>query len=261
MLAFPQLSTGASALYPVTKRTIARSVVNTLGDGRTDVLADPDAVFKAWELRANGLTLAEWNAIETFHQQTSGRWGSFTFLDPTGNLLAWSESFAGSVWNNGPLLQFTAGIADPRGTSRATRVINAGQADAAVAQTLGVPGNFHYCLSVWARTTAGSRVTLAIADVSKSFALAGQWQRVFLSANPQHASGVTVMFGAHVAAGGSVELFGMQAEAQLGPSDYKRTGASGGVYSRARFDTDQLTVTAQGTDMFDAVIRIVNTES
>jgi hypothetical protein len=53
----------------------------------------------------------------------------------------------------------------------------------------------------------------------------------------------------------------MQAEAQLGPSDYKPTGARGGVYSKARFDTDQLTVTAQGTEVHDAVIRIVSTES
>jgi hypothetical protein len=261
MLAFPQLSTGAAALYPVTRRTVTRSVVNVLGDGRTDVMADTDAAFTAWELRAAGLTLAEWNAIAALFQQTSGRWGSFTLLDPTGNLLAQSENFASPLWSNGPLLQFTTGVADPLGTSRATQVINAGQADAAVVQTLGAPGNFQYCLSVWARSAAGSRVTLAIAEVSKSFTLTGQWQRVFVPANPEQAGGVTVAFGAHVDAGGSVELFGMQAEAQLGPSDYKPTGARGGVYSRARFDTDQLTVTAQGTDVYDAVIRIVNTES
>ncbi len=68
-------------------------------------------------------------------------------------------------------------------------------------------------------------------------------------------------FRGQIAAGGSVELFGMQAEAQLGPSDYKLTGAVGGVYPKARFGADQITVTAQGTDVYDAVIQIVNTES
>jgi hypothetical protein len=260
MLVFPQLSTGASVLYPVTKRTVQRSVVNLIEDGHSDVLSDPDAAFTGWELRASGLTLAEWTAIEALFQQTSGRWGSFTFLDPTGNLLAQSESFANSVWTNGPLLQLTAGIADPLGTARATRVTNGSQADEAISQTLNVPGNFQYCLSVWARTTSGSRVTLGVASVTKNFTLTGQWQRVFVSGNPGQTGANTVTFSAHLDAGGSVELFGMQAEAQPGPSDYKQTGTRGGVYSRARFDTDQLTVTAQATDVYDAVVQIVNTE-
>jgi hypothetical protein len=62
-------------------------------------------------------------------------------------------------------------------------------------------------------------------------------------------------------AGGSIVIFGMQVEAQWGPSDYKQTGATGGVYANARFGEDKITVTAQGTDVYDAVIRIVNMES
>jgi hypothetical protein len=260
MLVFPQLSTGASVLYPVRKRTARRSVVNLSEDGHSDVLSDPDAAFTAWELRASGLTLTEWTAIDALFQQTSGKWGSFTFLDPTGNLLAQSESFASTVWTNEPLLQLTPGIADPLGTARATRITNGGQADGAISQTLPVPGNFHYCLSVWARTTSGSRVRLGAANVTKSFALTGQWQRVFVSGNPGQTGATSVAFSAQVDAAGSVELFGMQAEAQWGPSDYKQTGTRGGVYSRARFDTDQLTVTAQAADFYDAIIPIVNME-
>jgi hypothetical protein len=47
----------------------------------------------------------------------------------------------------------------------------------------------------------------------------------------------------------------------LGPSDYKLTGTTGGVYPGARFGADTITVTAQGTDVYDAVIQIVNTEN
>ena len=54
MLVFPQLMTGASALYPVTRTSVQRTVVNTLGDGSTVVFADPDAAATAWELRASG---------------------------------------------------------------------------------------------------------------------------------------------------------------------------------------------------------------
>jgi len=66
-----------------------------------------------------------------------------------------------------------------------------------------------------------------------------------------------VTFGAELAAGASVDLFGMQLEAEPGVSDYKRTGASGGVYAKARFAEDELAVTARGTDVFDAIVRIV----
>ena len=261
MLIFPQLTTGAAALYPVTKQSLQRTVVNVLPDGSTAVYADPDGVVAGWALRATGLTLAEWNAIESLFQQTSGMAGTFTFLDPVGNLLLQSEDFSAGAWTVGALIQLTAGITDPFGTARATLLINTGQAAAGLTQTLSIPGDFQYCLSGWVRSTAGSAVTLSIANSSKSFAAGTQWKRVYISSNPGQAGGTTVTFGAQVAAGGAVELFGIQAEAQLGPSDYKLTGATGGVYPKARFGSDQITVTAQGTDIYDAVIQIVSTES
>ena len=261
MLVFPQLTTGAAALYPVTKRRLQRSVVNALADGRADVFADPDGAIAAWELRATGLTPAEWNAIEGLFQQTSGMSGTFTFLDPVGNLLLESEDFGAGAWTRGALVQLNPGIVDPLGTTRATRLVNTGQAEAGLAQMLNAPGDFQYCLSVWVRSTSGSALTLAVANVTKSFAAGSQWRRVCVSANPGQTGATTVTFAAQIAAGGSVELFGMQAEAQLGPSDYKMTGARGGVYSKARFGSDQITVTAQGTEVYDAVIQIVSTEN
>ena len=110
MLVFPQLVTGASALYPVTRRSIQRTVVNTLGDGRTDVLADPNAAATQWELHASGMTLAEWSAIEALFLATSGMWQTFTFLDPTGNLLADSETLSAGAWTNGALIELTAAV-------------------------------------------------------------------------------------------------------------------------------------------------------
>jgi len=259
MLVFPQLSTGAAALYPVIKQGQQRSVLNTLAGGSTLVYADPDARIAGWQLRATGLTLAEWNAIESLFQQTSGMAGTFTFLDPVGNLLLQSENFGAGAWAKGALVALTAGIGDPLGTTRASGLVNTGGSAAGLAQVLDVPGSFEYCLSVWARSTLGSAVTLVVANVTKSFAVGTQWSRVFLAAIPGLTGATTVSFGVQVAAGGSIQLFGMQAEAQMGPSDYKITGAVGGVYSNARFASDQITVTAQGTDEYDAVIQIVST--
>src|SRR5271165_1979306 len=123
MPVFPQLGTGASALYPLTKSSIQRTAVNTLSDGSTIVFADPNAAVNAWEMRASGLTTAEWNAIEALFQATSGSWQTFTFLDPTANLLLQSETFGAAAWTNGPLLAFTSGVVDPFGTTRATQVV------------------------------------------------------------------------------------------------------------------------------------------
>ena len=264
MLVFPQLSTGASTLYPVIKTVRQRCVVNTLGDGRTDLFADPAAASQGWQLHATGLTLNEWTAIEALFQATGGMWQPFTFLDPVGNLIAESESFGSPGWTNGPLINLTAGVADPFGTTRATHVVNAGQAAEAVAQALPVPGNFHYCLTVWARTDSGTSITLSISttggSVSKTFIVSTQWVRLSFAANLAQTT-ATVTFGAQLGAGGTIDLFGMQVEAQPGASDYKQTGVRGGIYTGARFGTDKITVTAQGPDLYDAVLQIVNTEN
>ena len=121
-MVFPQLLTGASALYPVTLKLIQRTVVNVLGDGSTVVFADPDAAATGWELHASGMTLAEWTAVEALFIETSGMWQTFTFLDPTGNLLEQSENFGAGAWTNGALIELTTGVGDPLGTTRAKAI-------------------------------------------------------------------------------------------------------------------------------------------
>jgi len=248
-MVFPQLM-----LYPVTKRPVQRTVLNTLADGRTDLIGDASAAAMEWEIGAKGMTAAEWNSVQALFMAASGRWQTFTFLDPVGNLLAQSENLGVSPWANGALIALTSGVTDPLGTTRATHAVNTGAAAAAIAQTLAVPSTFQYCLSVWARTSSGSDATLVIGASSKRFSLTANWSRVSFAG-----SGMT--FGVQIDAGATADLFGMQVEAQIAPSDYKKTEARGGVYTRARFADDELMVIAQGTDLFDAVIRIVNTEN
>ena len=260
MLVFPQLGTGASALYPVRRRNVTRSVVNALGDGSAVLFGDPDAEIREWELQAAGLTLSEWTAIDTLFQTATGRFATFTFLDPFGNLLLRSEEFGDPAWDNSPLIHLTPGIGDPLGTTRATQVVNAGSVAGAVAQVLAVPGNLRYRLSVWAKTTGVSNVTLSATTTGGSatlvIALTSQWSRVFLDVE-LGLNTESVVFGVALDVGAIVDLFGMQVEAQPGMSDYRKTGGKGGLYAQARFAEDELTVTAKGTDVFDAVIRIV----
>lgn len=260
MLVFPQLTTGAAAQYPVARTSVTRTVVNALADGSAVIFADADAGMRRWELRSAGLTLIEWTAIDTLFQTVAGRYANFTFLDPAGNLLLRSEEFGEPEWNNSALIQLTPGVGDPLGTTRATQVVNAGSAAGAVAQTLAVPGNFRYTLSAWVKTTSTSNVTLSATTAGGSatlmIALSSPWERVSLDVD-LGLNTDSVVFGVELDAGAIVDLFGMQVEAQLGASDYKRTEGSGGVHAAARFAEDFLTATARGTDMFDAVIRIV----
>jgi hypothetical protein len=99
---------------------------------------------------------------------------------------------------------------------------------------------------------------LKIAGASAGVTPGAAWRRFFVSANPG-TSAESVAFEMEIPAGGSVELFGAQVEAQVGMSDYKKTGARGGVYT-ARFASDEFNATATGMDSYDAAIRIVATK-
>jgi len=260
MLVFPQFVTGAAAIYPVIRKNSTRTVVNTLSDGSTVVLADPDALRREWELRAMGMTGVEWGAVETLFQATSGQLETFTFLDPAGNLLAKSEEFDAPQWDNGPSIVLTPGIDDPLGSTGAMQVTNTGSVAEVVAQPLAVPGNFEFSLSGWARASVAANMelfaTTSGGSATRALALTPQWKRFSMGAAlGQNTTSVT--FGAQFGASAIVDLFGMQVEAQLGMSDYKKTGA-GGVYPKARFADDSLMVRAQGMDSFDAVIRVVS---
>lgn len=261
MLFFPQLSTGAAAIYPVRQTRFRRTVVNTMADGRRVIYADPDVALWTWELRPAGLTESEWEAVQTLFEAVSGRLGTFTFLEPAGNLLAQSEAFDAPEWDNGPLIELSPGIDDPLGGTGATRVVNSsGAVSGDIAQSLQVPGSYRYALSVWVRSAAGSAVTLfasaGAAGTERSFTAGAQWRRISLAAGLGQAT-ESVTFGVRIAAAGQLDLFGMQVDAQPAPGAYQKTTSQGGVHTRARFAHDSLWVRAQGTDVFDTAIRIV----
>ena len=124
MLYYPQLTTGAVCQLPVTQRTSIRTVSNELAGGDTIRMADPNYEIKRWQLQYSGLTDGEWASIEQLFEATEGRLATFTFLDPTDNLLMWSEDWTKTVWTADPLLQLVNGIPDPVGASNAMQLTN-----------------------------------------------------------------------------------------------------------------------------------------
>src|SRR5262245_2746176 len=139
MLAFPQLGTGASASLPLRRRHALRTVVNKSMDGSRVVLGDPDTEQVIWDLNYSLVNNSELSKLTTLFNSAEGRLYDFVFLDPVGNLLAWSETLSNSVWQRNSLLELTADIADPLGTTRASRLTNIGGAPLRIEQTINAP--------------------------------------------------------------------------------------------------------------------------
>ena len=83
--------------------------------------------------------------------------GGFVFLDPTDNLLRWSETLTSGVWQKDALLQLSAGVNDPVESTRATRVANTGLVSQELSQSVEAAGWFQYCFSVFASVLPAAR--------------------------------------------------------------------------------------------------------
>jgi hypothetical protein len=259
MVYFPQLLTGAMSQYPISRRRDTRTTVTFGHEGHAVKLADPDDQAVRWEMQFTGLTDSEWAAIEAVFHACEGSLRPFCFLDPAHNLLSWSEELQRAIWQKDPLLQTTEGLNDIFGGTQATRIMNIGQTEQTIWQVLDVPASFHYCLSVYARSVQATEVRLkqwcTASSRSTAATVSSGWRRLLLSANLE-SSEEGVHFGLGLAAGASVEVYGLQVEAQKAASEYKRTHDQGGIYPRARFASDELRVLTDGPDNHSSVIRI-----
>jgi hypothetical protein len=256
MLAFPQLTTGTLTQYPLLKRHRMRTVINTLGDGNSIKLADPCGEITEWQLQYTDLSDEEASALETFFEATEGGLRPFAFLDPTANLFAWSNRLDHSGWTKGPLLSIAGGFADPMGGTNAWRISNSGGATQRLSQTLEAPGGFVYCLSAYVKGSAAANITLLRGSARADRALTAAWTRIALSASGDPLE-ETVEFGIEVPVGGSLDLFGLQVEPQVGASTYKAS-TTGGIYPNAWFRDDTLALTATDVNRHSATVNIIH---
>jgi hypothetical protein len=251
MLVYPQLSTGALSQFPVQKRRRLRTVVNRAADGSVVKLADPAGETTEWSLTYSALTDEELKTLEQFFAAAEGTLNTFAFLDPTSNLLAWSDQLGNAVWQRDPLLELSGNVSDPAGGSRAWHLTNKGAAEQGIAQTLSAPSDYLYCLSAWVRATSPTVVTLTLGGVRYERTASSEWSRISAAQNG------AATFGLAVPADSTVDVFGMQAEAQLTPSLY-RSSATGGVYEEARLRDDSLQITTTGINEHSCTVNIIH---
>lgn len=259
MLYFPQLSSGATGQFPVTRQRTLRTVVNESTQGYDVKLADPAAAVTEWNLSFEELTDQELAALEALFQAAEGRLTPFTFLDPAGNLLAWSEQLNQPVWQADPLLTLSPNVADPFGGTAAYQVENPTAAVLQLQQTINAPASLNYCLSVHVRSDQTSQISLVRGTESTSKAVTSEWTRL-ISAGQVHSDAESMNFGIALDPGTTVQVFGFQAEAQTSASLYQQTTEIGSVYPAARFRDDTMTIRTVGPGRHSCSVNIINVE-
>jgi hypothetical protein len=255
VLVFPQLTTGAMAQFPVRKLRQKRTVINLLGDMTMVKLADPQGETTEWRLEYTGLSDVEVMNLEQFYLATEGRLNVFTFLDPTANLFAWSDQLNDAAWTTDPFLALTGGISDPTGGTNAWTLTNSGGAPQAITQTINAPGGYTYCVSAYARSGGSSAVTMLLGSNRTTVVLGTTWLRIVASGHGDPTA-ESIVFGLEVPSGISLDVFGMQVEAQLTASGYKPS-TTGGLYENAYLLDDTFSFTTTDINHHSTTVNIV----
>jgi hypothetical protein len=252
----PQIGGGSIAQFPLHRQRKWRTIANELENGARVALPDPAAGKLEWRLSYRDLSDEEATRLQTLFVASKGSYGSFGFADPLANLLAWSEDLTKPDWQAG-LLSVTAGAADPFGTHTAWTVSNASPAIQALSQTVGIPGEYVACFSLWIRAAVSGAVTLQRDGVTAEAAAGPAWKRLFIS-SPGNAGTTNAVVSLQLNAGQTLEIWGPQLEAQPYASQYKPTTVPGGLYPETRFATDELTMTSTGVGLTDCEITLVS---
>ena len=256
MLVYPQLATGALCQFPLQKTHRRRTVVNRAADGSEIKLADPAYDITQWRLQYVDLSDQEAQALADFFSATEGSLNGFTFVDPAGNLLSSTDELSGQVWQKDPMLAVAGGIADPAGGTNAWQLVNSGAAEQAVAQTIEAPGGYLYCLSAYVLSAARTNVGLVLGAQIAQRTAGTSWSRV-VAVGSGDPSAQSMRFGVQVSAGATVQVYGIQVEAQGGASAYK-SSTRGGVYTDAHFGSDELSVTSTAVNRNSCTVNITH---
>lgn len=240
MLTYPQL-----AHFPIVKRRRRRTVINRAADGRSIKLADPAGEITEWRLEYTELSDEEAGALEEFFLAAEGSLQEFVFVDPTANLLEWSGKLDEPVWARGPLLTATedGGVWSLRNTSGGPQTI---------AQTIEGPAGFLYCFSLYARSGTPGTVRLNAGGAVSDPAVGPAWRRLRMMVTAEDPT-----FGIEVTAGHTVEVRGVQVDAQAGASA-ARVSSRGGVYEGARLRDDSIAIVATGVNRHTCTVKIVH---
>jgi hypothetical protein len=237
---YPQIGAGSIAQFPLRRSRKWRAIVNELESGERIMLPDAAAGQVEWQLSYQDLTDAETATLTALFSASQGGFEAFTFIDPMANLLGWSENLSQPNWQAG-LLHPTSGVTDPLGTQRAWSLANGSPGTQQLQQTLGVPGAYVACFSAYFRADSPGTITISRDNLTKTAVAGPVWTRAFVS-GAGIAGATQSTFAIAAGAGQTIQIFGLQVEAQPYPSIYKQTTTAPGIYEETWFGNDVLTV-------------------
>ena len=253
---YPQIGGGSLVQFPMVRQRKWRTISSELEGGRRVVVADSAGGEIRWSLSYRDLSDAESGRLSSFFQQCRGRYGKFGFADPTANLIGWSEDLSRPDWQLGTL-SAVPGSRDPFGGTGSWQATNSSGGELRLTQTIGLPGDYMACFSLWLRAPAPGAVVLERDGSSSGCAVGPNWSRVHLGVEGIPGTEYST-FGLSLPSGGTVEVFGMQVEPQPFPSQYKASGAATGIYPETYFASDDLAITATGNGLWAADIVLLS---
>jgi hypothetical protein len=253
---YPQIGAGSVAQFPVSRSRRWRAIANNLEDGEMIMLPDTTAGQIEWKLSYQDLTNAEVKNISALFNASQGDFAAFTFIDPMANLLGWSEGLSQSAWQLG-LLQTASGVTDPLGTERASSIANPNPAVQTLQQTLGISGDYMACFSAYLRSDSAGTVTLQRDGRQVTVSVGPAWTRAYVSGLGTGGAAQST-FSIALAAGQTIDVWGLQVEAQPYPSAYKQTSSALGIYESTYFENDELTITSTSVGLSSCQIALMS---
>ena len=251
---FPQVSSGSIAQFPLRRLRKWRSIENRLESNESIAMPDPSAGEIEWNFSMKDLSDPEAHSITDLFSLANGQFGAFLFVDPLANLLGWSENLSRPDWQAG-LLNVITGAADPIGSQRASLLVNPSAGTQALQQTVALPGEYVACFSAWVSSDVSSWVTLARGTKEVTVPVGPVWKRVYITGKGERGATESA-FSMLLDAGQSINVWGMQVEAQPYPSEYKQTRSAMGIYDQTYFANDELTMTITGVGLSSCEIAL-----
>src|SRR5689334_5159519 len=169
MLVYPQL-----AQLPIVKRVQRRTLVNRMGDDRAIKLADAGGQSVVWQLQYHDLTRQEADVLQSFFENAAGSLESFTFVDPTANLLTSSDQLDDAAWLKDPYLALG-------GTAVGWRLTNDEAAPQRITQTIAIPPGFTLCFSLYLKSDASARINLVAGSALSDGPVTPEWRRLMVT--------------------------------------------------------------------------------
>jgi hypothetical protein len=253
---YPQIGTGVVIQFPFRRTRKWRSISNELESGEQIIVPDAAGGQIEWNLTYRDLSDSETRSLSDLFAASAGSFGSFVFVDPLANLLGWSEDLSRPDWQLG-LLGQSGGIKDPLGTQRASSITNGSAGTQQLSQTLGISGDYVACLSTWVRSAEAGAITLQRDGSQKTAPIGPQWTRIYLGGRgtpgAEHST-----FSVQVAAGHSIDIWGLQVEVQPYPSVYRRSTTACGIYEETCFGDDEITIANTGPGLASCRVKLIS---